>query len=159
MVLDSNRVIVNLTSSQGAGFNCVVCDISYVRSPVPHRPVGRSMAGSQVFACISPCAAAIGEGTATADLSELSAFTCAVVQVLRTERKRQSRTVAEIAERLEVTAATVCRWEMGTRPLDLARLARWCAVLGMSPAWVLAQAQVEAFPLGWPYHRDHVDTN
>lgn len=45
-------MITGLTAPQADGLACVVCGADYLRVRVPHVPVGRSVTGSQVFACI-----------------------------------------------------------------------------------------------------------
>ncbi len=40
-----------LTPAQADGLACVVCNADFLAVKVPHRPVGRSHTGSQVFAC------------------------------------------------------------------------------------------------------------
>lgn len=44
-----------LTAAQADGLSCVVCSADYLTVAVPHRPVGRSATGSQVFACSWTC--------------------------------------------------------------------------------------------------------
>lgn len=51
--MNAERIIAGLTVSQADGVACVVCGVDYLRVRVPHRPVGRSATGSQVFACAS----------------------------------------------------------------------------------------------------------
>lgn len=45
-------MITGLTAAQADGLACVVCGADYLRVRVPHVPVGRSLTGSQVFACV-----------------------------------------------------------------------------------------------------------
>jgi mono/diheme cytochrome c family protein len=45
--------ITALTPLQADGLACVVCGADYFRIRDPHVPVGRSVTGSQVFACVS----------------------------------------------------------------------------------------------------------
>lgn len=40
-----------LSPAQADGLACVVCGADFLTSEIPHRPVGRSASGSQVFAC------------------------------------------------------------------------------------------------------------
>jgi hypothetical protein len=47
--------ITQLTPAQADGLSCVVCGADYLTVRVPHRPVGRSATGSQVFACTATC--------------------------------------------------------------------------------------------------------
>lgn len=84
------------------------------------------------------------------ELDEMGAFARAVGHVLRLERQRQGWTLAEIGQRVELSVSVLCRVELGARPLDMNRLAGLCVALGVSPAVVVALAQREAFPLGWP---------
>jgi hypothetical protein len=48
--------LTRLTPRQSAGLACVVCSVDYLLVAVPHRPIGRSGTGSQVFACSWTCA-------------------------------------------------------------------------------------------------------
>ncbi len=48
--------VTRLTPAQADGLACVVCSADYLTVRVPHRPVGRSRTGSQVFACSATCA-------------------------------------------------------------------------------------------------------
>ena len=84
------------------------------------------------------------------DLDEMSAFARAVGHVLRTARKRRQWTLDETGRRVGLSVSVLCRLELGARPLDMGRLVGLCAVLGVTPATVIALAQAEAFPLGWP---------
>ncbi|MGH3982129.1 MAG: hypothetical protein ACRDST_05435 [Pseudonocardiaceae bacterium] len=45
-----------LGSAQADGLACVVCARDYLRHPTQRIPVGRSLTGSQVFACDGACA-------------------------------------------------------------------------------------------------------
>jgi hypothetical protein len=45
-----------LTALQADGLACVTCGASYLTAATPHVPVGRSVTGSQVFACLGCCA-------------------------------------------------------------------------------------------------------
>jgi hypothetical protein len=44
-------IIRGLSPSQADGLACVVCGADFLRVLVAHVPVGRSVTGSQVFAC------------------------------------------------------------------------------------------------------------
>ena len=85
-----------------------------------------------------------------ADHDEVSAFARAVGYVLRTERQRRHWTLAETGQQVGLSVSVLCRVALGVRPLDMSRLVGLCAVLGVAPARVIAVAQAEAFPLGWP---------
>ncbi|MEV5302712.1 hypothetical protein [Amycolatopsis methanolica] len=50
--MSGEAIITGLTVPQGDGLACVVCGADYLRVRVPHVPVGRSVTGSQVFACV-----------------------------------------------------------------------------------------------------------
>ena len=84
------------------------------------------------------------------DLDEVAAFARAVGGVLRAERQRRNWTLAEVGELVGLSVSVLCRVELGARPLDMARLIGLCSALGVAPAVVIALAQAEAFPLGWP---------
>jgi transcriptional regulator with XRE-family HTH domain len=84
------------------------------------------------------------------DLDDMSAFARAVGYVLRTARQRRQWTLAETGRRVGMSVSVLCRVELGVLPLAMSRLVGLCAVLGVSPAKVIAIAQAEAFPLGWP---------
>jgi transcriptional regulator with XRE-family HTH domain len=85
-----------------------------------------------------------------ADHDEINAFARAVGYVLRVERQRRNWTLAETGQRVGLSVSVLCRVELGARPLDMGRFVGLCAVLGVAPARVIAVAQAEAFPLGWP---------
>lgn len=51
--MNADQIITGLTVLQADGLACVACGADYLRSRVPHVPVGRSVTGSQVFACAS----------------------------------------------------------------------------------------------------------
>jgi hypothetical protein len=50
--MNRDTLITGLTPVQVDGLACVACRADYLRVRVPHVPVGRSMTGSQVFACV-----------------------------------------------------------------------------------------------------------
>lgn len=52
----TERRFTNLTDAQADGLACVFCGTDYLTTPAGTRivPVGRSIAGSQVMACVSP---------------------------------------------------------------------------------------------------------
>lgn len=50
--MNAEKIVTGLTPSQADGLACVVCGVDYLRVHVPHVPVGRSVTGSQVFACV-----------------------------------------------------------------------------------------------------------
>lgn len=50
---DLTALYRNLTDAQANGLACIFCGDDYTTSTVPHAPVGRSTAGSQVFACVT----------------------------------------------------------------------------------------------------------
>ena len=54
----NERRFTNLTDAQADGHACVVCRLDYDTAPASTRqvPVGRSVTGSQVFACVGECA-------------------------------------------------------------------------------------------------------
>lgn len=84
------------------------------------------------------------------DVNEIAAFVRAVGHALRTERQRGDWTLAEIGQKAGLSVSVLCRVELGERPLDMSRLAVLCAVLRVQPAIVIATAQADVFPLGWP---------
>ncbi|CAL9669119.1 hypothetical protein SUDANB95_07357 [Actinosynnema sp. ALI-1.44] len=56
--MSGDTIITGLSVSQADALACVVCVVcgaDYLRVRVPHVPVGRSVTGSQVFACVSCC--------------------------------------------------------------------------------------------------------
>ena len=85
-----------------------------------------------------------------ADCDEMTAFARAVGYALRAERRRHNWTLAETGELVGLSVSVLCRVELGVRPLDMRRLVTLCAALGVAPIRVIALAQAEAFPLGWP---------
>ncbi|WP_245848698.1 hypothetical protein [Lentzea kentuckyensis] len=48
-------IITGLTDLQADGLACVICGADYLTLRTPHVPVGRSVTGSQVFACVGCC--------------------------------------------------------------------------------------------------------
>lgn len=54
--MNHDTIIAGLTALQADGLACVVCGADYLRVRVPHVPVGRSVTGSQVLACVGCCA-------------------------------------------------------------------------------------------------------
>jgi hypothetical protein len=55
------EIIAGLTADQADGLACVICGRDYLRAPGSASvPVGRSVTGSQVFACVGRCAEAVG---------------------------------------------------------------------------------------------------
>ncbi|GAA5161915.1 hypothetical protein [Amycolatopsis dongchuanensis] len=53
--MSGEAIIIGLTAPQADGLACVRCGADYLRVRVPHVPVGRSVTGSQVFACLGCC--------------------------------------------------------------------------------------------------------
>lgn len=53
--MNHDTIIAGLTALQADGLACVVCGAHYLGVRVPHVPVGRSVTGSQVFACVGCC--------------------------------------------------------------------------------------------------------
>jgi hypothetical protein len=51
----ASRVYAGLSAAQADGLACVICAADYLTVRVPHKPVGRSATGSQVFACSDVC--------------------------------------------------------------------------------------------------------
>lgn len=49
---DVEPVWKGLNAAQADGLACVVCGVDYLDNPGGHAPVGRSVTGSQVFACL-----------------------------------------------------------------------------------------------------------
>ncbi|MEV5839750.1 hypothetical protein [Nocardia sp. NPDC052112] len=52
-MMNAEQIITGLIPLQADGLACVVCGADYLHVRVPHVPVGRSVTGSQVFACAS----------------------------------------------------------------------------------------------------------
>lgn len=46
----------SLNTAQSDGLACIECCTDYLTASTPHVPVGRSLTGSQVFACVGTCA-------------------------------------------------------------------------------------------------------
>jgi len=55
--MSRDAIITGLTPLQADGLACVECGADYLRVRVPQVPVGRSVTGSQVFACLGCCRA------------------------------------------------------------------------------------------------------
>jgi len=54
---NADAVLAGLTEAQADGMACVICGTDYQRVRLAHVPVGRSLSGSQVFACVGRCSA------------------------------------------------------------------------------------------------------
>jgi len=50
--MSGDTITTGLTALQANGLACVVCGADYLHVRVPHVPLGWSVTGSQVFACI-----------------------------------------------------------------------------------------------------------
>lgn len=57
----NERIWPQLTPAQADGLACVICECDYLSYHVSHVPVGRSVTGSQVFACAAACARQAGQ--------------------------------------------------------------------------------------------------
>lgn len=55
---DTDTVLAGLTEAQADGLACVICGTDYLRVRLAHVPVGRSLSGSRVLACVGRCSAA-----------------------------------------------------------------------------------------------------
>ncbi len=53
--MSRDTIITGLTAPQADRLACMACGAGYFRVRVPHLPVGRSVTGSQVFACLDCC--------------------------------------------------------------------------------------------------------
>ena len=53
--MNGHTIITGLTASQADGLACVACGADYLRVQDGHVPVGRSVTGPQVFACVGCC--------------------------------------------------------------------------------------------------------
>ena len=53
--MSRDMISAELTALQADGLACVVCGADYLRVRAAHVPVGRSVTGSQVFACVGCC--------------------------------------------------------------------------------------------------------
>ena len=53
--MSAEIIMSGLTPLQADGLGCVACGADYLRVRVLHVPVGRSVTGSQVFACVGRC--------------------------------------------------------------------------------------------------------
>ena len=53
--MNPETIFKALDPVQADGLACVVCGADFLRVPVPHLPVGRSVTRSQVFACAGAC--------------------------------------------------------------------------------------------------------
>lgn len=92
----------------------------------------------------------LGDRSKVADHDEIRAFARAVGSVLRGERERRNWTLSQTGQEIGLSVSVLCRVELGVRPLDMTRLVSLCMALGVEPAVVIARAQYDAFPLGWP---------
>ncbi len=48
-----DTIVTGLTALQADGLACVTCGSDFLMVAAPHVPVGRSVTGSQVFACVA----------------------------------------------------------------------------------------------------------
>jgi hypothetical protein len=53
--VDRPIALTRLTPEQADGLACVLCGIDSLAVNMPHRPVGHSETGSQVFVCSPAC--------------------------------------------------------------------------------------------------------
>ncbi|WP_236794390.1 hypothetical protein [Amycolatopsis sp. GM8] len=53
--MSRDTIVARMTARQADGLACVSCGADCPHVHVPHVPVGRSVTGSQVFACIGCC--------------------------------------------------------------------------------------------------------
>jgi hypothetical protein len=53
--VNAESIVTELSAMQADGLACVACGADYLRVRVPHVPVGRSVTGSRVFACVGRC--------------------------------------------------------------------------------------------------------
>ncbi|TVT23749.1 hypothetical protein FNH05_32895 [Amycolatopsis rhizosphaerae] len=51
--MNSDPIIAGLPPVQANGLAWVACSVDFLQVRVPHVPVGRSVTGSQVFACVA----------------------------------------------------------------------------------------------------------
>lgn len=64
--MNPEKIISGLTTGQADGLACVICGLDYLRTVGSASvPVGRSVTGSQVFACVGRCAEAAGADPTT----------------------------------------------------------------------------------------------
>ena len=84
------------------------------------------------------------------DLDDMSPFVLAVGHALRVERERRWRSLEMTGRPLGLSVSVMSRLETGQRRLDMHRFAGLCGVLDIEPVTVIALAQQEAFPEGWP---------
>jgi hypothetical protein len=61
--MNPNKIIQDLTDLQADGLACPVCGANYLQLVVASVPVGCSMTGSQVHACVGECAEAAKAAT------------------------------------------------------------------------------------------------
>lgn len=55
-MMNPNEIIHGLTDLQADGLACPVCAANFMQVHVASVPVGRSVTGSQVHACVNGCA-------------------------------------------------------------------------------------------------------
>ena len=84
------------------------------------------------------------------DADDMTAFVLGVGHVLRAERERRWRSLAMTGRPLGLSVSVMSRLETGQRRLDMRRFVGLCGMLEVEPVTVIALAQREAFPLGWP---------
>ncbi|HEX4702303.1 MAG TPA: helix-turn-helix transcriptional regulator [Pseudonocardiaceae bacterium] len=84
------------------------------------------------------------------DVADRTAFARAVGQTLRTIRVSLGWRLADAAQLVGLSPSQLCRLELGARPIGMGRLVLLCGALGIAPSEVIATAERDAFPLGWP---------
>lgn len=82
-----------------------------------------------------------------------------ISSVLKAKRKELGLTLAQIAEKIGVTEATVQRWESGNiKSLRHERIAKLADILGVTPAVLMGWDEPTAPTLPLPHHhRGHSD--
>jgi transcriptional regulator with XRE-family HTH domain len=95
----------------------------------------------------------VGDYQRPLDDAGIAAILASVGEQIRAARQGRGWYLADMAERLNLSASVICRLELARREPSVHQLIMACAVLGLRLSDVFRRAEDEAFPLGptpWP---------
>jgi transcriptional regulator with XRE-family HTH domain len=82
------------------------------------------------------------------DEAAVTAILASIGGQVRAARQQQGWHLAEVAERMNLSASVICRLELARREPSVHQLIMVCAVLGQRLSDVIRTAENEAFPMG-----------
>ncbi|HEX5116282.1 MAG TPA: helix-turn-helix transcriptional regulator [Pseudonocardiaceae bacterium] len=82
------------------------------------------------------------------DEAAIAAILVSIGGQVRAARQQRGWFLADVAERLDLSASVICRMELARREPSVQQLILVCAVLGRRLSDMLRTAENEAFPLG-----------